>query len=375
MKFNVVGKTLKERLSAVGKVVGAKNPLSILENFLLTLQGDRLIITGSDQENVIVAEMEVTDAEGEGSVAVNAKRLLDIMKESPDQGLKFYINEANLQVEIKYLNGHFSFMGLPGDEYPLPKGRAADSTSTAIPAAALRTSLEHTLYAVSPETVRPVMTGVCFDFLNDALVLASSDTHKLVKSLSFQVKPGFEARFVLPAKAGNLLRSLLDKAEGDVALKFDKNGGTFRIGDNYTLQCVFINGNYPDYNRVIPNNNPYTIEIDRNALLPALRRMSLTVNAGTRLMRFNIQSDEVIMQAEDVDFATSGAERVACAYDGHPMSVGFNAEYMLEVISNLKSDTIGISLSDPSRPAIITPAPQNEGSELTVLLMTMQLIG
>lgn len=374
MKFNVVGKTLKDSLGLVGKVVSSKNPLSILENFLLKVEGNTLTITGSDQENVIVASMEITDVEGDGSVAVNAKRMLDIMKESPDQGLKFYINDTTRQVEIKYLNGHFSFMGLPGDEYPLPKARAEENKTVVMNAKPLRVALEQTLYAVSPETVRPVMSGVCFDFLNDKLVLVASDTHKLVKSETRDVQPGFEYRFVMPAKAGNLLRGLLEKIDGDVTLNFDKSGATIEAG-NFSMQCVFIHGNYPDYNRVIPASNPYTIEIDRNAFMPALRRMALTVNAGTRLMRFNIQSDEVIMQAEDVDFATSGAERVACSYNGHPMSVGFNAEYMLEVIGNLKADTINISLSDPSRPGILTPQPQAEGNEVTVLLMTMQLIG
>lgn len=374
MKFNAVGKTLKESLSAVGKVVGNKNPLSILENFLLTLKGNELTITGSDQENVITATIEVTDVEGEGSVAVNAKRMLDIMKESPDQGLKFYINDSTQQIEIKYLNGHFSFMGLPGDEYPLPKPKTEDSKHVELPTAILRKALEQTLYAVSPETVRPVMSGVCFDFFEESMALVASDTHKLVKTEIKSVKPGFEERFVLPAKAGNLLKGLLDKADGSITMDFDKTGARLKIG-NYTMQLVFILGNYPDYNRVIPTNNPYSIEIDRNAMLPALRRMSLTVNAGTQLMRLNIQSDELIMQAEDMDFATSGAERISCVYDGHPMSVGFNAEYMLEVVSNLKTDTICISMSDPSRPGIITPQPQDEEMEVTVLLMTMQLVG
>lgn len=259
MRFNVSGNTLKQRLQGVGKVVNPKNALSILDNFLLTVKGETLTILGSDQENVVVSTVEITDVEGEGSIAVPARRLLDMMKELPDVNLKFEIDPETQRIELDYWSGHFSFMGFPGAEFPMQKEREADSRRVLIPADVLRDCIEHALYAVSTDTIRPVMTGVCFDFREDKMLLASSDTHKLVKCETTMVQPGFESRFVMPAKACGLLKALLDKVEGDVVLTMDSKGATFEF-DNSSVSCVFITGNYPPYEKCSRRTIPIALK-------------------------------------------------------------------------------------------------------------------
>lgn len=372
MKFNINSKTLQTALSATFRVINAKSPLSILENFLFILKGNELIVKGSDQENNMTALVEVTEAEGEGAVAVPAKRMLDMLKEMPEQGLAISIDE-NLSMGITFAQGEFEFMCLPGDEYPVAKSRKEDAQKFSMPASVMLAGIENTLYAASTETIRPIMTGVCMDFKQDSLVFVASDTHKLVKYENNVVKPGFERRFVLPAKACLLLRQLLDKVEGDLEIIMDNGGATFRwVG--YELSCVFVTGNYPPYERVIPKENPFVMEVDRNTFLAACRRMVLAANSGSRLMRMQINSDQVELTARDIDYARSGHETVPCAYQGNPMSLGFNGDYLVDVVANLPGDAISLSLSDPSRPGIFMPVAQPEDASILVLLMTMQLL-
>ena len=373
MKFNIGSKVLQQQLSAVFRVINTKSPLSILENFLFTLKDGILTVRGSDQENVMTATLEVTDTQGEGTVAIPAKRMLDMLKELPDQGLSIIINDETLGVTVNFAQGNFEFMCISGVEYPESRERKDDATSFIMSAKAMRNGLESTLYATSTETIRPIMTGVCVDFKNESLVFVASDTHKLVKYEDFSIQPGFERRFVLPPKAANLLRSLLDKEDGDINRDMDDRGATFRWS-GYELSCVFIAGTYPPYDRVIPKELPFEMEADRATLLSATRRMVLAANSGSKLVRLQLTPSNLEMTARDIDYAQSGHENVPCSYQGNPMSLGFNGDYMVDVLGNLPGDMMTLHLSDPSRPGIFMPVEQPENAKLLVLLMTMQLI-
>lgn len=373
MKFNISSKTLLSHLNATFKVVNAKNLLSILENFLFILKGNILTVKGSDQENNMQATFEVTDSEGEGMVAVPAKRLIDILKEMPDQGLCIDINDETLNINVTFSQGQFDFMGLPGSEYPEPKARTEDAVKFVMPAQVMYAGLMSSTYAASTESIRPIMTGVCVDFKNESLVLVASDTHKLVKYENSAIKPGFERRFVLPPKAAQLLRSLLEKEEGDLEIEMDERGATFRW-NVYELSCVFVTGNYPPYDRVIPRENPFTLEVDRVDFLAASRRMLLMANTGSKLVRLKINADELEMSSRDVDYARSGFEKMNCNYQGNPMTIGFNGEYLVDVVSNMPGDSLFVQLSDPSRPALFVPAEQKEDVSVVVLVMTLQIL-
>ncbi len=372
MKFTIGSKTLQQQLSAVFRVINTKSPLSILENFLFTLDGNHLTVKGSDQENIMIATVEVNDAEGDGTVAVPAKRILDMLKELPDQGLNIEIDEESLNIKMDFAQGNFDFMGLPGNEYPESKQRSDDAVPFSMPASVMLSGLENTLYAASLETIRPIMTGVCVDFKQDSLVFVASDTHKLVKFETTMVRPGFERRIVMPPKASQLLRALLDKEEGEISMVIDSQGATFRWS-GFELSCVFIVGNYPPYDRVIPQNNPFSMEADRNSMLAACRRMALTANTGSRMVSVDLKEGMLELTANDADYARSGHETVPCTYDGNNMTLGMNVDYMVEVVSNIPGDSIAMTLSDPSRPVIFMPADQPEGAKLIVLLMTMHV--
>lgn len=381
MKFNVSSKALATQLAAVSKVINSKNALSILDNFLLTLRGNTLSITGSDQENVMTATLEVFEPEGEGSVAVPSKRILDMLKEVPGQPLTFYINDDNKEIDIRFLNGHFNFMGIDGNEFPVQDEVRQEARRVTLPAEVVRRGLETTLFAVGTETIRPIMTGVYWDICpldeNEqpmpGITFVGTDTHKLVRYINTSVNPGLTFSFILPPKPAAILRSLIAKEEDEIDIEMDDKSAKFSMGP-YTLSCRFINGRYPNYNRVIPVNNPFELTVDRVSLLNAMKRVSLFASSASSLVRMNIRPNEVLLAAQDLDYTLSAEERVECEYEGNAMTIGFNATYMIEVLGNIPADTVVIRLSDPARPGIFVPLTDLEGENLLMLLMPMQVM-
>lgn len=373
MKFNVNGKALQDRLNAVSKVVNSKNPMSILDNFLLSVEGDVLTITGSDTENTLSTRLEVTESESDGAVAVLAKRMLDIFKEVGNQPVTVYVNEETLEIDIKFLSGHFNFTGINSDEYPRQDQLPADAVETILPAKTLLKGIETTLFAVATDTIRPVMTGIYVGLDQEKLTFASTDTHKLVRYIDRNSASDSERSFILPAKPAAILRALMAKEEGDVRMRLDSKRAVFEFGE-FTLYTKFILGNFPPFNKVIPDNNPFVMSVDRNTLLNAMRRVSLFASAASCLVRLNIQPNEIFLVAQDLDYATSAEERVSVDYEGNSMTVGLNATYMIEVLQNLGSDMIQIHLADPSRPCLFVPMEEPEGTQTVMLLMPMQVV-
>lgn len=382
MKFNIPSKTLAAQLSAVAKVINSKNALSIFDNFLFTLKDNTLTVTGSDQENVMTATLEVFEAEGEGSVAVASKRILDMLKEVPAQPLTVYINDDTFEIDIRFLNGHFNFMGVNGAEFPIQEESRQDAKSVTLPAQTVLTALDTTLFAVGTETIRPTMTGVFWDICpTDAngenpqpgITFVATDTHKLVRYTNTSVNPGLTFSFILPPKPASILRGLIGKEEGDIAIEMDERSAKFTMA-NYTLACRFINGRYPNYNRVIPAENPFELTVDRISLLNAMKRVALFASTASSLVRLTIHPNEVLLAAQDLDYTLSAEERVECEYQGNAMTIGFNANYMIEILSNLAVDTVVIKLSDPARPGVFVPLTNLEGEDILMLLMPMQVI-
>lgn len=374
MKFNVSGKALQTQLQAVSKVIASKNAMSILDNFLLRVTPDRLYIIGGDQENVMTAWLEIFNVDGEGEIAVLAKRLLDVTKEISNQPLEFDINPDTKEVDIRFMNGHFNFAGLDAAEYPRKKSHEEDAVEMSFPASTVLNALEGTLFAASPDPIRPIMTGVFWDIEPERLTFVCSDTHKLVKYEVTDVKPGITNSFILPAKPANVIKGLLGKEEDAmVRIIKDNKSATFEF-DTYSITTRLIKGNYPNYRRVFPKDNPYCLVANREMLLNAVRRVALFASKASKLIKFNIEETEIQMASQDLDYATSAEEKVMCEYKGNPMTIGFNSDYMIEVLSNLKGDDVKVELADPARPGLFSPTEQPAGVEVVMLQMPMQVI-
>lgn len=372
MRFVVSSTALLSHLQAISKVINSKNTLPILDCFLLELEGSTLSLTAADSETRLVTSLEVNEADGNGKFAVNAKNLLDPLKELPDQPLTFEINSDNLETFIFFHNGKYNFIGQNGEDYPQPKQLKETAVSLTIEPQVLFSGINRTLFASADDELRPVMNGVYFDISTEDLTFVASDGHKLVRCKTLSAKGAERASFILPKKPANLLRAILPKESETVEIKFDENNAYIKMS-SYTMTCRFIEGRYPNYNSVIPQNNPNKVILDRLSFLNALKRVSVFSNQASNLIRLQLSDKNIIVSAQDIDFSTAAEETIPCDYTGTLMSIGFKSSFLIDILNNIPSSDISLELSDPSRAGLIIPAENEENEDLLMLLMPMML--
>lgn len=372
MRFTISSNTLSNRLLTLSRVINSKNSLPILDDFLFEVTNGQLVITASDSENVMTSLLPLDESEGEGSFAVSNHTIIDAVKELPEQPLNIDVNFDEMKMYITYQNGSYNFPVQNADEYPKAQPVSDSATTITINASILVDNINRSLFATAQDELRPVMNGIYFDLTADSLAIVSSDGHKLVRNKNFSVKSDAPASFILPKKPAQLLKAVLSKDGGDVVLKFDDRSAEISFTDG-KLVCRLIEGRYPNYNSVIPQNNPNLVTIDRKSLLGALRRVLPFASDSSQLIRFHLENGHMELNAEDIDFATSAKESITCEYGGQPMSIGFKGSSMVEILNNLEGDEIQIQLADPSRAGVIIPIEQPENEDVLMLIMPMLL--
>ena len=372
MRFDVSSTALLSRLQSISKVIASKNSLPILDSFLFDLDGNKLTITASDAETRLVTSVEVMNSKGTGLFAVSAKILLDPLKELPEQPLTFDINDENLEIFIHFQNGKYNFIGQKGDTYPLQKPLNDNAIAIIVDSQMLLNGISRSLFATADDELRPVMNGIYFDIHTDDLTFVASDGHKLVRLRNLSVKSPERASFILPKKPANLLKNLLGKETEMVNIKFDDNNAYVNCA-NFEMVCRLIEGRYPNYNSVIPQENPFKVTIDRISFLNALKRVSVFSNPASSLVTLQLKESEMVVSAQDIDFSTSAEEKIVCQFDGTELNIGFKATYLIEILSNINSEEVILELADPSRAGLIVPAENEENEDQLMLLMPMML--
>lgn len=373
MRFTVSSSALSSKLNMLAKVIGSKNSLPILDCFLFQVANGEMSITASDSDNVIKSSLALTDHDGEGEFCVPNRVILDALKELPEQPLHFDVDAAGEAVAIKivYQNGLYNFTGQSAEEYPRTQSMNDACTTVSLPTEMLINNISRSLFATANDELRPVMNGIYFDLTADALAIVASDGHKLVRSKNFTIKSESPSAFNLPKKPASLLKNILSKDGDDAIIKFDDRSAEIQFTDG-VMRCRLIDGRYPNYNSVIPNN-PNEVTVDRRGLQSALRRVLPFASESSQLIRFHIESGRFEVSSEDIDFSTSAKEQLSCEYNGSPISIGFKGSSLMEILSNLTSDNIIIQLADPSRAGIIVPAEQQKEEDILMLIMPMLL--
>lgn len=377
MKFKASSTVLLSHLQAISRVINSKNSLQILDNFLLNLEGNLLTMTASDTETTLITSMEVEEVEGAGKVAVSSRLLLDTLREFSEQPLSFQINDSNLAMVITSANGNYNFIGQNGDEYPRLPELQADAKHMSLPVSTLAAGITKTLFCTADDELRPVMNGIYFDIFKDGLTLVATDAHKLVryKTNYSSVSLGEEedkTSFILPKKPANMLKNILPKESGDVEIKFDSKNAYFKLS-NYTMICRQVEGRYPNYNGVIPKENPYKVIVDRASLLNALKRVSVFSNQASNLVKLHIADNKIAISAQDIDFSISAEETINCQYADDSIKIGFKSAFLIEILSNIGASDVVLELTDPSRAGIILPFENEENEDILMLLMPMLL--
>lgn len=372
MKFDVSSSALLTRLQSISKVIASKNTLPILDSFLFQLKEDKLIITASDVETRLVTTVDVINASGSGLFAVSAKILLEPLKKLPEQPLTFDINDDNMEIFIYFQNGKYNFIGQRGDTYPQQKPLSETAIDLNMESQILLNGISRSLFATAEDELRPVMNGIYFDVQAENMTFVASDGHKLVRLRNNAVQSAGRASFILPKKPANLLKNLLTRNDNPVKIQFDENNA-YITTENFEMICRLIEGRYPNYNSVIPQENPNKLTIDRVSFLNALERVSVFSNPASSLVKLQLTANQIVVSAQDIDFSTSAEEKIACLYDSPDLSIGFKGTFLIEILSNISAGEIVLELADPSRAGVIVPTENEENEELLMLLMPMVL--
>jgi DNA polymerase-3 subunit beta len=372
MKFTVSSSALLSVLSMTGKVINNKSSLPILEHFLMELKDGVLRVTASDSETTLIGTLEVENVEAEGMVAAPAKVLLDVLKECSEMPLTFDVNENTWEIKITWHSGGSSVPGANPVSYPTNKTLAEDKTEVTMDVDTLVNGINKTIFATADDDFKPMMNGVFFNIEQNGITYVATDGHKLVK---FTTEHSGEqaASFILPKKPANLLKTMLLKEEEDVTVSFDKSNAVFTL-KNYILICRLIEGDYPNYNAVIPTGNPNKILIDRIEFLNGIKRVAVCANSATNLIRLDVADNKLTLTAQDVNFYVSANESLNCSYDGTPISIGFKSIFLVEILSNIETPTVLVELADSTRAGVFKPVYDDVQSSATLMLLMPMII-
>lgn len=370
MKFTISSSALLSLLATTGKVISNKSSLPILEYFLMDLKDGVLTVTTSDLETTLIGSISVENVEQEGTIAAPAKLMLDSLKEFAEMPLTIEVNDTTWEIKITWASGHLSIPGASAVSYPSVQAMGAESKVISLDVDTLINGISHTIFATADDELRPVMNGVYFDFQPETLTFVATDAHKLVKCTAEQSND-FAASFILPKKPSNLLRNLLAKEEEPVEVTFDAKNVTFAL-KNFKLVCRLIEGNYPNYNAVIPTANPNKVLVDRVEFLNGIKRVAVCSNPTTNLIRMDISDNKVNLTAQDIDFSVSANETISCSYEGQNVTIGFKSTFLVEILSNIDTPTVVVELADSTRAGVFKPVyDDKQSSESLMLLMPM----
>jgi DNA polymerase-3 subunit beta len=370
MKFIVSSSALLKQLQAISGALSSNTVLPILENFLFEINSGVLTISATDLQTTMNTTLAV-EAKENGKIAVPSKILLDTLKTLADQPVIFSINDENFGIEMSAGDGKYKLSGENGEDFPkIPK--VENAAALVITASTLSEAISKTLFAVSTDELRPAMTGVYCQMSSENITFVATDAHKLVRYRRRDAHADVTSSFILPKKALNLLKSSLPTEDVSVNIEYNATNAFFSF-NNINLICRLIDEKYPDYEAVIPVNNPNKLTIDRSLFLSCLRRVSIYSNKTTHQVRLKITGSELQISAEDLDFANEAFERLSCQYEGEDIEIGFNARFLVEMLANLETEEVALEMSTPNRAGILFPVNADNNEDVLMLVMPVML--
>ncbi len=371
MKFTIPSSAFYARLTVANKVIASKNTMPILECFHLDIRNGHVSITASDGDKYFVTRVPLIDSDNNASFCVTAKLLIESIKELAEQPLTLIFNPETMELRGEHQTGNFSLIGQDASLYPQHQEMEEQHTSLSVKSDTLLKGINLCINATSTEELRMIMTCVYMDIHEEDITFAATDGRKLVRYINRETKPGINTGLILPKKVAAVLKSTLKTGE-ELTIKFDKEKAQI-TAENMEFYFRLVEGNYLNYNTVIPTNNPYCATVDRESLVGAIKRVSVFCNQSSGLTKMRLDNGTMQLTSQDSDYHTNAEENILCDYNDQPISIGFNCFYMMDIISVIDAEHISVQLADPSRPAAIVPVEQEENEEAIMLLMPMML--
>ncbi len=372
MKFIISSTVLLKNLQAILGVINTNNTLPILDDFLFELTDDNLTVTSSDLETTMRVIIKPDMSEDNGRIAIPAKILVDTLKTFPDIPIAFTIDMTTQMIEISAGEGKYKLSGHKSDEYPRTPS-LDDTNAVQFDSTLMAYAINKTLFATGNDELRLVLSGIFCELTPDDVTFVATDAHKLVRYRRTDITSAESTAFILPKKPMNLLKNILANQTLPVTIEYNRTNAFFSFG-NIHLICRLIDGKYPNYDAVIPKENPNKLTIDRHALLTSIRRVSIFANQSTHQIRFRISGQELVLSAEDIDFSNEARERLSCAYEGEDLEIGFNSKFLVEMLSNIDTVEVRLEMSAPNRAGILTPVnSENKAEDILMLVMPVML--
>lgn len=369
MKFTIEKEIFLKEISKLSKVIPTRTTLPILNCFLFKVEKDILNILSTDLELTILSKIDVKEST-DGSIAVPAKIISDITYALPDKQITIISDENNI-VTIDSKTGKYQVIGKPEDEFPtIPKVK--DTISIKIDNKIFHRLINKTIFAVSKDELRPALLGVLFKFSKNELTAVSTDGHRLVRYLNRNImSKEFEGELIIPTKFLNLILTYLIEQEEN-RLLIGKNHIIMEMG-NTTIYTRIIDEKFPDYESVIPKDNERILKITIDKFYDSVKRVSIFANRTTHQIKLAIRKDSIFITAEDPEIGGSAEEKIDATYDGDEMVIGYNAEYIKDILKHIDTGEVIFKLNTPVSAGLIYPTEQIEGEDLMMLLMPIRL--
>lgn len=369
MKFTVSSSDFLKKTVIASGVIPTNPMMPILEDFLLELDGNELKLTVSDLETTIYSTLEVQGAE-DGKIAVRGKILSDTLKAIPDQPVQFSKDESENILNISTNNGEYKIACDDFEEFPeIPDTHISQSVE--IPKDAMKSGIENTIFATSNDEMRQAMMGVYVKMDEDKVTFVATDAHKMVKYTFMDISSGMDGFMIIPKKSLALLNLALE-GEGNVVLNYS-NSHVFIQSGKTEIACRLIDATFPNYNAVIPTNNPNILTIDRKSLLNSLKRISIYANKSTNQIVLDLKGDEMEIKAQDLDYSNEARESLSCQYSGDEMKIAYNSKFLIEMLGVLDSDEVMLEMSTPNRASLLLPSSSAENEDLLMLVMPVMV--
>lgn len=370
MKFTMLQSSLLEALQKVSGVVPARSTTPILENILFQVEDNKLRLTGTDLEVSITTEVDTESMETAGALALPARVITEMIRSLPDIPIHFEADHTN-RVKITTDHGLYQVSGIGKDNFP-ERPSFSDERKVVVDSLLLARMFKKTLFAVSSEELRPALMGVFIQILPDEFRMVATDGHRLSKIVDRSFSSAdTTAKMIVPPKAVQIAMKNLTE-EGTTELTLDETGLRFDFGRTM-LYTRLVEGEYPDYERVIPRDNEKQLTVDKNLLMASVKRVSLFSSALTHQIRFGIEPGKLVINSEDMDVGGEAREELAVDYSEEAMEIGYNAQYLMDILRHVDSDEAIFHLKSPVRAALVMPATQESNEDFIMLIMPIKL--
>ncbi len=367
MKFTITRERLHEGLTAVAASVPTKTTLPVLSNILVDATGDLIRLAGTDLDTAVTTAVpgEVDD---EGAVTLPARKLLEIVRELPSAAIRV-TSSGEQRVSLECGRSRFKLLGIPKDEFPsFPPVSFEQSWSVA--STDLQKLVHHVSFAASTEESRPILNGVLWEQRGDRMRMVATNGHRLAK-MDVPISGGGTDDFIVPPRALEQVRRLFGPSDEVEIAKSDNHLG-FR-GGSTQVYTRLIEGPYPNYEQVIPRENDKSATVDKEALSAALRRVGVVASDQTHRVRLAFTSAVLKFSVSTPDLGDAQDE-IAVTYDGDALEIGFNANYLLEVLKYMPTDEVRFTFSAPERAATIEPVGWDDSASYLCLVMPLRLV-